>query len=102
MLVHDRRGIAEYLAEKREHLLDYTRIARGGGVVVEVDGRLHHRLRRRLRFTGAACATSPSRLAFCANACHWRYCSTYLPDDRAKSSSSASASANGSRCTARN
>src|SRR5262249_55112442 len=41
VLVRERGRIAEVLAEVREHGLDHARIARGGGVMVEVDRRLH-------------------------------------------------------------
>ena len=50
MLVRERGGVAELLAEVREHGLDDARIARRGGVVVEVDGKRERHRSGRFKF----------------------------------------------------
>ena len=42
MRVRERRGIAEVFGEVRQHRFDDPRIARRGGVMIEVDRRLRH------------------------------------------------------------
>src|ERR1043165_395047 len=91
---HDARN-REHRLELRQRLQEAVSNVTGAGAPLPYP-------RRRRRRRGGGDASSALRFPRVADDCPWRNAATWFPDDSAYSSSSASASLNGSRNTKRN